>query len=217
MSDPKLALFDFDGTMIKGDSIRSFLRFSYDEGLLSIPSLLKILWNTILWRAKLLPVEKLKTSALKHLQQLDEQAAFDLGRRFVKDRLLPRVYPDAIQQMRMHREEGRVVLIVSASPEFYIRHLKDLLAINDALGTKTNQRYEVTLDLNREKKPERIKQWLHDQGITADFAGSRAYGDSVNDFSMFSLVGQPFLVNGRKNAKERQPQLPQLHWAKSAR
>ena len=53
-----LALFDFDGTMISGDSIARLVRRMSLDGLMSPLTLIRVLLSTLLWKLGLMRVTK---------------------------------------------------------------------------------------------------------------------------------------------------------------
>ncbi len=116
METRRIAIFDFDKTMVSGDSITDFVRFLWDQKLISLPQLVKILLVSLLWILHLQPVEKAKEQALSPLKKLDTQGASALCREFVEQNLVPRIFPPALAKMRTHHLAGDVVLLVSASP-----------------------------------------------------------------------------------------------------
>ena len=208
----KLALFDFDGTMIKGDSISGFVRLMVRLRLLPIPKLLHLLWNTLLWKTGRLPVEAVKSRALSPLNQLSTSEAGVLCRKFTLERLVPNLYQDALDTLKQHITAGDLVLIVSASPLCYLQHLKEKLPVACILGTLTDDRYEVTVNVARGEKSKQIISWLQDSGIEPDWANSFAYGDSANDLEMLSMVGSPVLINPSREARRLGRGIPVKMW-----
>lgn len=208
----KLALFDFDGTMIKGDSISGFVRLLVQLRLMPIPKLLHLLWNTLLWKTGRLPVEAVKSQALSPLNQLSMSEAGVLCRKFTLERLVPNLYQDALNTMKQHAAAGDLVLIVSASPLCYLQYLEESLPVTHIIGTLTNARHEVTVNVVRGEKSKQIKSWLHDSGIDPDWANSCAYGDSTNDLDMLSMVGNPVLVNPSRRAMHLGKGIPVKMW-----
>lgn len=209
----QLALFDFDGTMIHGDSISNFVRFCWDNHYIPAKKLLSILMMTLIWKLGLVKVEKVKSLALSPLRSLREKDREDLCFRFVKEQLVPRIYPDAIKQMKQHDRNGHVVLIVSASPLCYLKHLAAFLPLTAILGTSTDEHFCVERNLIGEEKPRQIKEWLAANQIQVDWHNSYAYGDSENDLPMLRLVGHPLLVNPKRKALFSGDQFPRDNWS----
>lgn len=211
-----LALFDFDGTMIRGDSIAAFVRSLFFKGLVPLPRMADILWKTLKWKLGLIPAEEVKTLALSPLRALDSAAVEKACRGFALEALWPRVYPAALSKMAAHAERGDLVLVVSASPEVYLKYLMEKLPVDGILATRVNKQFEVTFNAVRENKTAMIRDWLKEQDVQADFDASSAYGDSANDLPMLRMVGHPHLVNPRKKARRLGAGMAVLHWGRQA-
>lgn len=208
----ELALFDFDGTLIRGDSIAGFTRFLFGERLLGAPGLLKLLWHTLKWRLGFEKVEQVKSLALAPLKRLNPQQVEALCRKFVETRLLPSLYGDGVKTLTECARQGKTVLLVSASPAVYLWHMAELLPLAAVIATQTDKDYKVTVNVVKGEKVRQIQQWLVEQRINADFENSLAFGDSANDLPMLSMVGKPHLVNPHQKARKRGKSIPVLIW-----
>ena len=60
----RIAIFDFDGTLVKGDSIVSYLTMARQKGFLTAIDLLSVLWASVSYLLKLSSIEKSKSSWL---------------------------------------------------------------------------------------------------------------------------------------------------------
>ena len=63
-----------------------------------------------------------------------------------------------------------------------------------------------------EAKIGRIEAWLSENGLTADFASSCAYGDSKSDLPMLLLCGHPVQVNPKKALRKAAPDMETVRW-----
>lgn len=212
MDSRRLAIFDFDKTMIAGDSIMDFVSFLRQKGLISFPRTLAIIGSTLLWMLRLLPVEKAKSQALAPLRRLNEKDAASLCREFVENRLAPRLFPAAKKAMQRHHLNSDIILLVSASPACYLSHIRHYLPVDAVLATTTDSQYRVLTNVRGEEKPRQVKQWLEAQGIRPNWEDSCAYGDSKSDLPVLTLTGNPFWVNPDRAALKAAPRLPRLRW-----
>lgn len=124
-------------------------------------------------------------------------------RRMVPDLLagiLPRIYPQMIEEVRMHQDEGRRTFIVSAAGDEIVRLLAGVLDMDGGIGT----RYEVDVDgaytglidgglTYGAGKVGPIRDFAAEHDI--DLAQSWAYSDSISDLPMLRLVGNAVAVN----------------------
>jgi len=207
-----LALFDFDGTMISGDSIARLVRRMSLDGLMSPLTLIRVLLSTLLWKLGLMRVTKVKSLSLSPLKRLSPEQADAYLAKFAADKLVPRIYPQALEHMQAHQRDGHVVLLVSASPLCYMKHLKEHLPVDDVIASETDSGYRVTRNTVRAVKNEAVNRWLEERGIRADWKESSAYGDSANDLDMLGMVGKPCLVNPHRKALRLGKGIPSIRW-----
>ena len=129
MKEQALAIFDFDGTMIRGDSIVHFLRFAVSERRLSFWALPCQMINALLGLLGFRSAEGAKSYALRFLRRMTLPEAEAFCKAFCRDVLLPRLYPPALRRVEEHRAQGMALVLVSASPDIYLRHMAPLLAL----------------------------------------------------------------------------------------
>jgi HAD superfamily hydrolase (TIGR01490 family) len=114
--------------------------------------------------------------------------------------ILPRVYPQMLEEIWRHQDEGRATFIVSAAGDDIVSSLARVLQMEGGIGT----RYEVDgageftgrLDgpfVYGPGKVEAMERFAADHGI--DLATSYAYSDSSSDLPMLRAVGNPVVVN----------------------
>ncbi|HSK68453.1 MAG TPA: HAD-IB family hydrolase [Candidatus Limnocylindria bacterium] len=210
----RVALFDLDGTMFRGDSIALLVLTLLRRGVMK-PAwyLLRVLWGTLLWKLGLRRVEAVKRAALAPLGGLAPARREELLRDFVHEELASRVYPEALDKMRRHASQGFLVLVVSASPTLYLRYIPDILPADAAIGTDTEEDFTVRENMTGEAKVRAVTRWLEEAGVRTDWASSFAYGDSASDLPMLRLTGNHFLVNPKRGARKKGAGIPRLTWS----
>ena len=217
MQKKQVALFDFDGTMIKGDSIAGFVRHCFARGVLPLSGLLSVLIMTLLWKAGFVAVEKVKSLALSPLQSMDEATAQTFCRQFVNEQLIPHIFPDALAQIRRHAKAGHYVLLVSASPLCYLQYLQNALPFDGIIGTQADRNCQIIKNVVREEKKRQILYFLEQHQIETDWERSFSYGDSANDLVMLHMAGHRFLINPKRNVRRKGKDIPIKYWGKKAR
>ena len=113
-SPKRIAIFDFDGTMIPGDSILYLIRYALKTGVMKFSDLPVLLLGAALGRFHS-KAEKSKSLALRFMRRMDAEAQQVFFTAFIKDELLPRLYPAAVKRLMQHRANGDLILLVSAS------------------------------------------------------------------------------------------------------
>jgi HAD superfamily hydrolase (TIGR01490 family) len=196
------AFFDLDKTVIARPSMVAFGRPLHRAGLVSPWVLLRALSGQVvyLWlgadEARLL---RTRNAALALTKGWQQERVERVVRETLEEVVDPIVFDEALQLIRSHRDAGRLVVIVSASPEEVVRPLSAYLGADDAVATRSridgDGRYTGELErfCSGEDKVAAIRALADSRGL--DLAGSFAYSDSVTDLPMLEAVGHPVAVN----------------------
>ena len=221
MQRVKFALFDFDGTLAPGDSIIPYLWYAWRRGKLPLRRLAVAAWAGMM--PILLPKRYTNTwaknKALSFLQghSVEEMDAFALE--FFHQRLEKRLFPAGMAELRRLQREGYRLLLVSASPEVYMRAIGQALGFDAVLATPCGlgpdgQRYTGLVGENCKgvEKSLRIAAYLAANHLELDWEESRAYGDSLSDVPMLTLTASPVCVNPRAKLRSALPQAATVHW-----
>ena len=211
MSKP-LALFDFDGTMISGDSIIRYTAYAMRRGYEPWRNIIPRLWQGLKAVCGLMSATEGKSRALSFLARMSREEQNEFNRAFCRDILMPRIFPKALERMEAHRREGLRILLVSASPDAYISHLKDFLPVDAIIASPTDERGRVSSSTRGEEKARRVREWAAAQDTQIDWAGSFSYGNSANDLPVMRLTGHPVCVNPSRRMKKLAPDLPAEKW-----
>jgi len=132
-----------------------------------------------------------------------EMAAF--AQLFCLEVLAPRFFPQGIATLQKEQKDGATVLLITASPSFYLMPLKDMLGVADIIGTRMDVDesglYTSLVGDNCRglQKPLRLAEYLAAMGDRLDYESSTAYGNSTGDLPMLELCKSKVAVNpGRK-------------------
>ncbi|MDG1988526.1 MAG: HAD-IB family hydrolase, partial [Acidimicrobiales bacterium] len=129
----------------------------------------------------------------------DQEALQRFARDHLAEVIEPIVYDEALDLFAHHRAEGRLLILVSASPVEIVAPLADHLGVDEFIATTpetdADGKYtgEVEFYAQGPDKANAIKRLADDRGI--DLAGSWGYSDSVTDLPMLDVVGHPVAVN----------------------
>ncbi len=195
------AFFDLDKTLIEGSSAIDFARASFKRGLMSRRQLAKDLWANL--RFRLNGSTDLSTDLLRArvLDAIAGTRVVDLMRLGpdVFATLLPRVYPEMLNEAWDHQDAGRPIYIVTAASQEMAEALANVLGFDGGIGTRSEIKDGVYTGrpegplTYREGKPVAMKEVAEREGI--DLSESYAYSDSESDLPMLHCVGHPVAVN----------------------
>lgn len=203
------ALFDFDGTLIRGDSIVRFVRYARAKGLTGAGGLVRAALWAAAYGLRLATAERAKRESLSFLAGRAQDEVEALGRAFCREELIPRLYPLGVEELRKRHAEGAEVLLITASPAFYLEALKEELPIRRVIGTRLHVENGVYTGLiagencRGVQKPLRLAEDLAAHGDMVDYAASWAYGDSAGDAPMLALCAHKVGVNPKRKLVRR--------------
>ncbi|MFH1512679.1 MAG: HAD family hydrolase [Bacillota bacterium] len=204
------ALFDFDGTLIRGDSILLFLRYAWQKKLCSNLGVLRFIAAGGLFAVKLLSPKRAKEAGLRFLKGRERAALAAAAEDFCQSVLVPRLYTQGVEAVRRHLAAGDEVLLVSASPAFYLEPLKRTLGFSEVLGTqfaadKDGRLTGEIVGLNNRgaQKTLRLQEYFKESGAELDYETSSAYGDSAHDLPMLRLCKHAYAVNPKKKMRHK--------------
>lgn len=212
----KFAIFDVDLTLTSRDTFIEFYKFlcKYDKRFLLYFD--KVVHAGLMYSLNFYDEKKSKEQYLSFLNGVSFDTVDKISEKFFNEYILKKLlYKDGILEIEKCKNLGYTVILISASPEFYISKFNKIFSVDYALGTK----YEVIdgfytgkmLGLNNkgQEKVERLYKFLDENNICdVDFKNSRMYSDSLNDLPLFDLVGKRFLINSNKKIDN----ISNLYW-----
>ncbi len=195
------AFFDLDRTLMSGSSAFYFGKAAYREGLLPMKRLVADGTAALTFRlfgATDEQSEAVRERLLATVAGLEAEKLTSLAPGVIEE-LLPKIKPEANALLDMHREAGRDVYIISASPIEIVGELARALQITGGLGTQSEIVDGVyTGNLAApfcygEGKADVIRRLSAELGY--DLSRSYSYSDSASDLPMMQIVGHPVAVN----------------------
>jgi len=204
------ALFDFDGTILSGDSILLFCLYARKQGLCSPREFRRGVWAGVRYVLGLSTAEKSKRAALAFVRGHSQAKLSHISQAFYQEVLRPRLRGQALAQLESHRKDGVEILLITASPSFYLEPLKSDLGIQSVIGTR--------MDFDRNgnatglicgenckglQKPLRLAEYLAATGDRLAYEKSYAYGDSASDMPMLALCAYKVGVNAKPGLKKK--------------
>jgi HAD superfamily hydrolase (TIGR01490 family) len=196
------AFFDLDKTVIAKASMVAFSGPLHRAGLVNRRMLLRAAWGQLIYAqfgASDAKVEKLRDSVLRLTRGWGRDEVSRIVEEALVEVIEPIVYEEALDRIRGHQAAGRLVFIVSASPEEVVIPLGRYLGADESIGTRAEIDAHGRYTGRTERycygpaKVTAIREAADRSGI--DLAASYAYSDSASDRPMLEAVGHPVAVN----------------------
>jgi HAD superfamily hydrolase (TIGR01490 family) len=202
MTGKAAAFFDLDKTLMAGSSGMVFARVANRHGLVPRKQLAK--WGVDHLRYRLRGASDAQTNSVLEVAQqvfaeVPEREIARMGPELMAG-ILPRVYPQMLDEVHRHQDEGRATFIVSAAGNDLVMNLARVLGMEGGIGTAwevgADQSYTGRMDgpfVYGEGKVEAMRRFADEHQIDMD--ASYAYSDSASDLPMLRSVGHPVAVN----------------------
>jgi len=209
------AFFDLDKTVISKSSSLALTRPMYKAGLVTRSQLLRGAYAQLVYLllgADEKKMDRVKESMLALTKGWERAQVEQVVREALAALIDPYIYLEALDLMELHRARGRLVFIVSSSPEEVVRPLAERLGEVEVVATRARleeDRYTGELEFYcyGESKAEMIRDVAAARGI--DLSGSYAYSDSITDLPMLEAVGHPVAVNPDRELRR---EAERRHW-----
>ena len=192
----RYALFDFDGTITTKDTLFDFIRFTYGKGGL-VKCLLLNVWNLSLYAAKLRSNERAKEIMLATMIKGTSSAVFEeLCKRYSMERVPQIIKENTKEIIDKHLTAGETLLIVSASPENWIRPWAMKNGFTEVIATKLEEKDGMltgkfaSRNCYGEEKVNRLMEFFTDR----EQVFITAYGDSSGDKPMLIYANHGVLI-----------------------
>jgi phosphatidylglycerophosphatase C len=191
-----VAAFDFDGTLVPGDSLHPFLALVL--GRRRLTEVLVRSAPAMGWGYRTGGRDQAKAALLlRAVAGLDATTVDETGRRFGRQ-LASRVRPDLQARLAAHRARGHRLVLVSASLTTYLETFAAEIGMDDVLATRLEVGSDGRLtgrllgpNVRGPEKAARLRALLGPDPIDL-----WAYGDSPGDREMLAMADHPVVVDG---------------------
>jgi phosphatidylglycerophosphatase C len=216
-STPTVAAFDLDGTLTEGGSVFHWLAMIGGSARLYLAAARLIIPLTIGSIRSSHHADNAK-ERLFHaiLAGRSEEQIRERSREFGLQHLQRDARAHVIDRLLWHLARGDDVVIVSASPQYYVTDIAEKLGAHGALGTRlgVDARGKLTgsylgKNCRGTEKMRRLEEWIAQRKYPTRPV-IYAYGNSRGDKRLLTMADYPFNVGkmGRWGRLRRYPRLP---------
>ena len=210
--DKSTHYYDFDDTLIPGDYIIYWKRFYFKKrprmriwqiftwiGLVAY--LLRLINSLTLKKIFLIP------TAYESKEELE-----NLAKEFTQKEIIPRLYSDMIDQLRQKMVNSENIVVISASPIFYLKYLKEYYPGITIVGTEFDFPQNGIIRIPRfsskwgnMKGKTKVKFILHNLHKPRPNIESASFGysDSGADIPLLDFVDTPIAINPNRKLRKK--------------
>jgi HAD superfamily hydrolase (TIGR01490 family) len=193
-----LAIFDIDGTLLRGSSERRFWRYLWAERRQGPRQLLAYL----LFLLRYVPVGGVHTIKKNkaYLTGLETAAVERLAADFVARDLPRHAFAPVVARLKQHLARGDAVLLLSGTLQPIAEALGRALGVKNVCATLCNESNGTFRSAPPDRHPfHRAKVPLAREFAAQhnlDLRRATAYSDSYHDTELLECVGCPVVING---------------------
>lgn len=200
----RLAIFDVDFTLTSKETLVQFYKFMIKKNPKFIVYIPRAIFSGLSYILKINDEKRTKEIFIRFIRGIKEEDMEATVKAFYNEVLSKIIYADSINMIKKLKKEGCKIILISASPEFYLNSLYNIKEVDKVIGSTIRAKegiYENRMEGENCKGEEKIKRlmaYLKENNIEVDFKNSYMFSDSLSDLPLFNLVGNPYLINYRK-------------------
>ena len=192
------AFFDLDKTLINDFSAKKFLQSRLLSGKSTSKELLSQFATILIYAAGNRDFETLTKISAAGVKGIKEKQFIELGEEVYTNYLANTIYPESRALIALHLEKGHQVVIISAATRYQITPIAKELGIKDIYCTEMEVRKGKFTGVIKEMcwaegKARAGSKFAKNNGI--DLSKSYFYTDSVDDYPLLEIVGNPIATN----------------------
>ena len=187
----KLAVFDFDGTLYKGDTTKEFCWFYYRKNPFTAYYFMIQLVFWMQYQLGLLSTTQFKSKFIQFLNN-NNAAQIDVLASLFWSKKKERVRGHLIDEITRLKKEGVHIVVVSASPELFIKTFCLSLGVDTVIGSELNvlnNNYRLPINCRGAEKINRLRRAFPDFEIVT------AYSDNIDDDGLLKIAENGYWVD----------------------
>ena len=196
----ELLIFDLDNTLLAGDSDRNWGIFLAEQKVVESSYLdeSEKFYNN--YYDGSLDIDGFLSFCHKPLIENDMSYLLELRKQFIEDKIKPIITEPGREIVNQAIEDGKTVIIATATNDFVTRPIADLFNVRTLIATEfevINQKFTgkvLNTPCFREGKVSKVKKWVDDNNF--DLSKASFYSDSFNDLPLLEKVKNPVIVDG---------------------
>ena len=207
------AFFDVDYTLLSSNSVSLFVKYMRARGEIGTWEILTSLYYLAQYKLNLLDFEKIAQKEIAKMTGDSESEMIALCDGWFEEMVVHYIYPEGRETIEKHREEGDLLVLLSAASIYLVRPLADHLGIEHVLCNRPevggDGKYTGRLIYPicyGDGKLVLAREFAEIHGL--DLSECYYYSDSITDLNVLEAFGEPRIVNPdpllRKESRKRE-------------
>ena len=208
-----IAVFDFDGTIIKRDSMLLFFLRYFNLSFKSIKNMLYLIIESIKFFLNISTQKQYKERFINLIIDSSKIKDFNKLADDFSEYLIKKIYSDAKQKIIELKKSNYELVLLSASPDFYLKRIKDKLGFSKLICTRTDfKKGKINITSKNCYGKDKVEMFLNKYRIKKiNWKKSYCFSDNKSDKHLLSYFGQAYIINN-KRFKKNNPDFDLLIW-----
>ena len=200
-----VAFFDLDRTLSGAISGNVLVKLAWKKNQISLKDLTKAFYLFVLYRLRLRDPGRIIDEMVAWVKGKPEVWIDELCREACSSILLPSIFHEAVNEIRLHKEKNAKVIILSSALHQICWRVSEFLGMDGFLcsSLEVNEGRLTGKASGRlcfgEEKQIRLMEYCKNN--TMNHSESWYYGDSISDLPVLEIVGNPVCVNPDRELK----------------
>jgi HAD superfamily hydrolase (TIGR01490 family) len=201
-----IAFFDLDKTLTGSISGRALARKAFSRGLLKGSNLVSALYYALMYRLKLADPVIVTEKMARWVKGVPENVFIKLCGDVYTEDTLPAIFKEAYDEVRMHRQNNALTVILSSSVAPVCKAVATHMGIDDILCSELEIKEGLLTGKPEgrlcygEEKLVRLRDYCEKKNVPLSTAWY--YGDALIDLPPLSIVGNPVCINPGKKLRK---------------
>jgi HAD superfamily hydrolase (TIGR01490 family) len=200
------AFFDLDHTITSSVSGKELVLGAFKKGLMSRTDLISAIFLSLAHKLNLVNPSEAINKMGSWVKGINVGSMENLCSEVFKEVLLPSVYPEAKNEIRLHKERNAGLIILSSSLSPICQSMAEYLGMDDILCSGLESVDGVLTGKSTgkfcfsEEKAVRLRQYCEKNNSKLQDAWY--YGDAFVDLPALSIVGNPVCINPERKLEK---------------
>ncbi len=201
----EIHIFDVDHTLVKRSTGRCFIRTGVKNRLISLPQLIKVPIQFILYKTGIIDPEFIEQE-IRSFRNISKALLRKLSRETFEQLVRKELYTEGLILIEKLKQQGHRIIIATSSLDLLIEPILEYLNITEYVATRLEYKDGKTTGRTRgdavfgENKKKAVEEYFREQNISLNEA--TFYSDSYNDLPLLSACGKAVVVNPDNKLKK---------------
>lgn len=196
---PFIAFFDLDHTLLDTSSGRLFIKYAYQQGMISHGELISGMLIAAIHRFGMFNTSNIFQKWAQKFAGWPETKMRDFTERFFIERVASRFRPQIVDEVRFHKARGAHTVLLSASTSYICEPARRHLSMDAVLSTTLEVENGIFTGRTRGRycygAEKLVRAAAYCRSMDIALSECYYYGDSFADLPVLEKIGFPVCVH----------------------